>query len=304
MIDWGNTPAGSTASIYWPQVAAADVIALASQSYSSHLLSAVDANTLQCTVTRGVTYIPIPPVAGVNFAGLLTLDLPTTITDGQQFNIVLRRVSTRQAPPPPPPIEIEAKRTRRPAAARGPAPPPAPVPFQTNWRQVNGAFQVRVPVVTKEVMLGPEEDTLAVLKWRLQQMPPVYRWYPVVQRYAALVAARVDGLGGNSTAIPPSLGGYPGKGRHPEPEPFPGLGEGRTGKVEAILYDRFGDFEGFLLRTRSGHELRFHGREPRIEELVRLAWEERWLITVEVAHHDRDWPSAIILRDPAPRLRR
>jgi hypothetical protein len=50
MIDWGNTPAGSTASIYWPQVNAVDVIALANQSYSSHLLSAVDANTLQCTV--------------------------------------------------------------------------------------------------------------------------------------------------------------------------------------------------------------------------------------------------------------
>jgi hypothetical protein len=34
MIDWGDTPVGSVASIYWPGVAAADVLALAKQFYS------------------------------------------------------------------------------------------------------------------------------------------------------------------------------------------------------------------------------------------------------------------------------
>jgi hypothetical protein len=298
MIDWGNTPVGSTASIYWPQVSAADVIALANQSYSSHLLSAADANTLQCTVTKGVTYIPIPPATGVNFAGLLTLDLPATITRGEQFNIVLRRVSTRQPSPPPPPIEIEAKRAHRgsaPSAAKDRAVKAA---VEKSWRQVSGAFQVRIPVTTREAMLPPEEDTLAVLKWRLEQMSPVYRWYAVLQRYVSVVAGRVDGLGGNSQDVPPSLSGYPGKHRPPEPEPGHGLGEGHTGKVEAMLYDRFGDFEGFVLRTESGEELCFHGHEPRVEELVRLAWEERWLITVKFHRHEARWPSAIILRRP------
>lgn len=301
MIDWGNTPAGSTASIYWPQVSAADVIALANTSYSAHLLSAVDANTLQCSVTKGVTYIPIPPATGVNFAGLLTLDLPTTITNGQQFNILLRRVATRQAAPPPPPIQIQAKRRSRPATKPAPESATATAAMQQTWRQVTGAFQVRIPVTTKQVMLAPEEDTLAVLKWRLEQTSPVYRWYPVLQRYVSLVAARVDGLGGNSADIPPSLSGYPGKGRHPIPKPFD---EHATGKVDAILYDRFGDFDGFLLRTLAGAERRFHGREPRIEELVRIAWEERWLITVEESRHDPGWPSAIILRHPASDLHR
>ena len=304
MIDWGNTPPGSTASIYWPQVSAADVIALASQSYGSHLLSAVDANTLQCTVTKGVTYIPIPTANNLNFAGLLTIDLPATITNGQQFNVVLRRVSTRQPPPPPPPIRIEAKRLHGHGDA-GPKPPAAkPAAVQKSWRQVNGAFQVRIPVTTSAVMLPLEEDTLAVLKWRLQEMSPIYRWYPVVQRYAQLVAGRVDGLGGNSQGIPPSLGGFPGPVKHPRPEPFPGIGEGHTGVVEAIFYDRFGGFEGFVLRTESGHELRFHGHEPRIEQLVRLAWDERWLITVETQHHHPHWPSAVILRRPARGLLR
>jgi hypothetical protein len=66
-----------------------------------------------------------------------------------------------------------------------------------SWRQITGAFQVRIPVTTRQVMLPPEEDTLAVLKWRVGQMSAVYRWYPVVKRYAELVAARVDGLGGS-----------------------------------------------------------------------------------------------------------
>ena len=51
---------------------------------------------MQCTVTKGVTYIPIPSAKGVNFAGLLTVDLPATVKHGQEFNIIVRRVSTRQ----------------------------------------------------------------------------------------------------------------------------------------------------------------------------------------------------------------
>jgi hypothetical protein len=42
MISWGNTPLGSTASIYWPAVASTDVLALAKQFYSTHQLSAAD----------------------------------------------------------------------------------------------------------------------------------------------------------------------------------------------------------------------------------------------------------------------
>jgi hypothetical protein len=75
MIDWGNVPVGSVASIYWPQVKAPDVIDLADKLYSYHALGVADANTVQCTVTKGVTYVPIPPSAGENYASLLTIDL-------------------------------------------------------------------------------------------------------------------------------------------------------------------------------------------------------------------------------------
>jgi hypothetical protein len=106
MIDWGKTPPGSVATIYWPGLSSSKVLALAHSIYASHLLSAADGYTIQCVTTRGVTYIPIPHVPNVNFAGLLTIDLPATITHGEVFDIMVRRVTSlrgRLAPPPPPP---------------------------------------------------------------------------------------------------------------------------------------------------------------------------------------------------------
>jgi hypothetical protein len=163
---------------------------------------------------------------------------------------------------------------------------------------VTGAFQVRIPVTVKSVMLRPEEDTLAILKWRLQEVSPINRWHPVLARYASYVAGRVDGLGGDSGSIPPSPGGAPaGQGRPPKP----GHGHVRefTGKVAAVVYDRFGDFDGFELRTRSGDEHRFSGCERGMEGLVRRAWAERWLVKVTVKSGSPHWPDSFaLLRAP------
>jgi hypothetical protein len=79
-----------------------------------------------------------------------------------------------------------------------------PGPAMRNWRYVVGTFQVKIPVTTSEVMLRPEENTLAIIKWRLTQLKPGNRWRPVLERYISYIAARVDGLGGDSMAI---LGG-------------------------------------------------------------------------------------------------
>ena len=73
MIEWGDTPAGSQASIYWPAVNSADVLALAKQLYSTHQLSAADAHTIRCVVPDGFTSVPIPAGTGANFAGLFTV---------------------------------------------------------------------------------------------------------------------------------------------------------------------------------------------------------------------------------------
>jgi hypothetical protein len=218
MIDWGSVPEGSIATIYWPQLAAVDILSLANSLYASHLLSAADPNTIRFKVTKGVTYVPILPGGGENYAGLLTIDLPTTVVSGQEFNVVVRRIATRRSrsagvPPvntgfnteaPPVLLAVHAAAVNTAVVKGG----------NHNWRYVVGTFQVKIPVATRATMLVPEENTLAILKWRLQQMPPTDRWYPVTERYVQHVAGRVDGLGGDSNSIPPSPLGFPPKRDH------------------------------------------------------------------------------------------
>jgi hypothetical protein len=285
MISWGNTPRGSIASIYWPQVNATDVLELASKLYATNSLSASDPNTLQCPVAGDVTYIPIPPGAGSSFAGLFTVDLPSHVVKGQEFTITVRRLSTKRRKGDRG-NSIRTQFAAAPAAvARGPI---------ADWRYIVGTFQVKIPVSTKDIIVRPEENTLAILKWRLENMAPSNRWYPVLQRLVGIIAGRVHSLGGDPNLIPPSLTGY-------HPGPVHGVGKGReefTGKVIAIIYDRFGDFEGFRLLTEEGHEMSFRGREPEVESLIYRAWEERILITVLVHSHERHWPASIIYRRP------
>jgi hypothetical protein len=246
--------------------------------YSVKALTKADNNTLRC-VTGGVTYVPIPPGTGANFAGLLTVALPPGITDRQEFNIVVRRLTWRFPA----------------AAGRG------PVGRERNWRYVVGAFQIRVPVSPPEHLLLDEENLLAVFKWKLAALPNSNRWYPVLSRYVGQIAGRVDGFGGNANSVPPSLqgiGGPQGKSggggqHHHEMLEY-------TGKVSGLIYNRFGDFEGFRLLTRAGHEEQFRSHEREIERLVDRAWLERIVISVFVDRHDPHCPVSIIMRR-APR---
>jgi hypothetical protein len=267
MIDWGEIPKGSIASIYWPQVNASDVIALASSMYAVNTLTAADAHTLQCKVTGGVTYIPIPKGNGQDFAGLFTVDLPTTVVTGQEFNVVVRRVGHVYQDV----IEIQRK-TR----ARGPSVSPG----TGEWRYVIGTFQVKIPVTTAAVMLRPEEDTLAILKWRLQQMSPANRWYPVMQRYIEYVTARVAGLGGNPGAIPPSLNGAP----LPKYDPCEDLVH-FEGKVEEVLFNCSGELAGFVVADCcTTHKLVSH--ESAVGEIALRALKERLTLSVYVLRSD------------------
>jgi len=290
MIAWGNTPIGSIASIYWPQVDASSVLQLASELYGSNFLSASDPHTLRCRVTGPVTYIPIPSGTGSNFAGLFTVDLPTTVVTGQEFSITVRRIATRRAPITPVP---QGQALAVPAAAFSKRP-------ISNWRYVVGTFAVRIPVSTKEVILWPELNALAILKWRLENMSLSNRWYPVLHRLVEITAGRVQGFGVNPNQIPPSWNGYapPATGREPGGGHHDKHHYEVAGKVVGIVYNRFGDFVGFRLITEHGHERSFRGREREMEALVYRAWEEEILVTLRLEEPDSDWPSTIIYRRP------
>ncbi|MDP9024532.1 MAG: hypothetical protein M3N13_04035 [Candidatus Eremiobacteraeota bacterium] len=291
MIDWGAIPSGSVASIYWPQVQASDVVALASQLYSTHTLSAADANTVRCTVSGGVTYVPIPAGAGADFAGLFTVELPTTVVTGDSFDILVRRVTTKQQPRQVPVIVKSPPSTRhgRAAAHRAPIAAPEPPPTPLTWRYVTGTFQVTIPVSSGDAMLWPEMNTLAIMKWRLQEMAPSNRWYPVLQRYISYVAARVDGLGGDSSAVLPSPTGVPAD------QGVPGVERCCTGKVCEVLFDCFGDFEGFVL-SDCEEQRTFRSRERGIGELVLRACAERLVVCVYTSRDDCERICRIAIR--------
>lgn len=92
MIDWGNTPAGSYATLYLPAAKTNDILRLAGRNYRSHNLTRLDAHTLQCE-TGGITYIPIPPGEGSNYAGMLSVDLPGTVRKGEAYTVGVHQVT-------------------------------------------------------------------------------------------------------------------------------------------------------------------------------------------------------------------
>lgn len=252
MIDWGAVPKGSVASLYWPAVLASTVIALAKQWGSTAPLSSSDAHTLSIPIDGGVSYIPIPSGTGQNFAGLFTLAMPPGIRFGQQFEVVVRRIATmrgRTTPPPPPPPQLQsppselyAKAENAPSKLPSPIMDQARVEREVQWRYVVGSFVVRVPVSKPEVMLVPEAMTLAIMKWRVAHLSPGNRWAPVLHRYFAYCSARLNGLGGDASQVPPSLTWIP-----PLPEQGEPAEQTRCGKVVEVHFDCNGDFCGFIL---------------------------------------------------------
>ncbi len=325
MIDWGNTPVGSTASLYWPEVNAADVIALAAQRFAIPFLTAVDGHTIRCKVGTGMTYIPIPVGTATtrSFAGLFTLELPAGIHEGGQFNITVRRITSRQigqgAGPGNNPQKAGTKaartnataatmtnataaaRTNATAAAASSAAATAAAGGlaaeasrdSINWRYVSGVFVIRIPVAPADHLLGQEENLLAILKWRQLLLPASNKWSPILLRWATYVAARVKAFGGNPSLIGPSRNGYlppvsVGNGHHNGMEEV-------IGKVYGLIFDRFGDFEGFGFETKEGKRLHFVAHEKRIEEIVRRAWSERILLEIKVDPMEPHSPAQVVL---------
>lgn len=323
MINWGEVPPGSTARIYWPAVSSAEVIQLASWMYGVHPLTAADAHTIEVKTIKGVTYVPIPQGTGEWYAGIFTVDMPQTVKTGQEFDIVVRRIGKRPVrvskapppPPPPPPVPQIASKTASKVGSHkhtggyiyhNPSRPVAPAqarPAETalvttaaesapGWeRYIVGSFQVKIPVSTGEAMLPAEETTLAILKARLEALPKSNRWYPVLLRYIDQIAGRVDGLGGDANAIPPSILGYLPGHPHPVhplvPRPCEEDLKEFTGKVCEVIFDCFGDFTGFVLDDCCERRA-YESRERHIGDLILRALQERlYLMVVTVGKDHR-----------------
>jgi hypothetical protein len=292
-IEWGNTPAGSVATIFIPEVDASHIVALAGSRYANHTLTQVDGQTIEMPAS-GITYVPLPPGAAFGLTGLLSLELPDTVRKGEVYTVVVRQIA--DAPParvvPPPPVIGKTRRTVATAVSN---------PQILRWRRIVGSYQLTIPVRTKATILVREERLLSVLRWILAGLGTDDRWYPVFSRYVALIGDRVGALGGNPDQIKPSPdgSGVPAPGRPPgdgsESEPGHDRRHRHDGKVSGLIYDCFGDFEGFLLDD-CGSELSFRAREHRIESLADTAWRERIAISVFATGTDPHRPTSIVFR--------
>jgi hypothetical protein len=305
MIDWGSTPMGSTATLYLPGLEADEILDMASRMYVSRRFTRVDDHTIQCR-TGGITYLPVPPRSGIDYAGLLTVEPPPSLRPGEQFTVVVRQVTNAFA------TKLRLKEQPAAVETKGKSKRATAVPQEgdmsrsaydySQWRRVLGAFQLTIPVRQKETLLVREERHLSVLRWIAEAIPHNSRWYPVFERYIDVIGGRVKTFGGDPTQVVPSPWGHPRPHGEPDGEPHhPPHGEERTahtGKISGLTFDRFGDFEGFVLETDE-EERSYHSREREIETIAERAWRERLRVRVLAEHEEpRRATSIVILKPP------
>jgi hypothetical protein len=289
MIDWGNTPRGCVASIHLPAVKADEILDIARRMYTSHGLTRGDDHTVQCK-TGGITYLPIPKGTNLDYAGLLSVQLPSPLRRDHEFHIVVRQVTNAHSKGSPPRL-IESGTKLKEGVGSAVSRP------TLSWRRVLGAFQLNIPVKAKEALLPREERDFSVLRWIGEAIPERSRWQPVFHRYLELVAGRVKEFGGDPFRIHPSPTGD-GKPEHRPPGLHePGDRVPFAGQITGLVFDRYGDFEGFLLSTED-REHRFFSHEKEIAELAARAWRERLRVTVWAERHEPHRPSVIVLHQP------
>ena len=168
LISWGNLPQSTRATITFSGVTADEVLELERGRGGRGGLSRVDADTLACAV-GGATYIPIPPVDH-DLAALVALELPPSVRYGERYGALLQQVG-------------------------GPE------------QAVLGGLQIDIPVQPVDLLLPPERNALAVLRYAANGRRQTDRWTPIMRRYIAGIADRVDGFGGNARSVRASLDG-------------------------------------------------------------------------------------------------
>lgn len=282
MINWATLPTASTASLFLPSVDADDLIATAASRYGHQPFTRIDAHTVSCSA-QGVTFVPIPPASG-NIASFIDVALPHTVQPGDKLTVAVSQITSAQGTIP---TNID------------PALPPAHDRLHSTvitWRKVAGTFQLALKVASKTDTLPIAERDLSLLRWIFAAMPLTSRWYPIFARYLTALASQISELGGDPADIPPSATGtWPGQ----PPVPHRHGEHNLTGKIEGLIYDHFGDFEGFILETDDGRTFRFFSREGPLQDVIHHAWEERLRLTVTPEDHDEHHPNRVVLH-PTP----
>ncbi len=177
---WYNLPPDSEVTVYFSDIDTAEIQQLAAFRRSPLACEVINQRTLKFKVA-GATWIPIPGGRTLNIPALLSIKLPDTVTEGQEFHASIHQVSGT-----------------------------------TN--QIIGSCEFRIIVSKAELILDEEIRTLSVFKHILTKIPTENRWYPIMQRYVHHIGVKVDALGGDASAVHPNPDG---SGRPYLPLPAP-----------------------------------------------------------------------------------
>lgn len=243
MIRWNNLPRDSRVSLYMPDIDAREVVAAAAARNGPPVLLWREADTLICRV-GDITYVPVPGPRALNIPGLITIELPPTVTYGQVFTVTIHQISGRP-------------------------------------RKIIGSFQITIPVRSAAEILPKEIRKLSVLRYIGQSIPAGNRWYKIWQRLLDQIGDRVKGLGGDPDTVYPSPTGEGRPEDEDQVPPEPGDDKMVTvsGEIAQILYDCFGRFEGFVLET-CDREYRFDSCHRRLEKVVMKACRHQLQVAV------------------------
>lgn len=255
-IEWGNLPKDAHVTLFLPQVDVQEILNYAARRHGPTVLSYAGAHTLHCKITN-LTYIPIPGPFEKNLAGLMSIQLPPNVIAGQRFSVIVRQVDGRRY-------------------------------------RVIGTFQFDILVGKSAKILPNLERNLSVLKHIALSIPQDNRWHAVFVRYLEELAARVRALGGDPDSIAPTSTGSGVSEEKPLPVPERESRTSYTGKICQIIYDCFGDFEGFVVDL-CPKERFFKCQERSLEEIVKRACNERIKVTVYVHAEDKTRPFKIAL---------
>jgi hypothetical protein len=121
--------------------------------------------------------VPLP-TRDENIAGLITLVLPEGFGAGRRFGCRLQQLGAPE-------------------------------------QAIVGAFSIAIPVAKAAELLPDAANTLAVMRHIAHLHPVGDRWASLLQRYVNVLAARVDGLGGNAEAVEASPYGAPAARHRP-----------------------------------------------------------------------------------------
>ena len=225
---------------------------------------------------------PSPPAPTEISPAYCFSELPSGLTLGHRYNVVVRQISNIAQP------DFDRLSLLRPG------------------RKVIGGFQMAVNIESATQLLSPVERSLAFYRWILTTLSKENRWYPVIKRYVAEIAQRVEGLGGDAKAIvASSIGALPGDRHRIGTWPDHGGGPHGSdhhewcGKIENLIFDRFGDFEGFALENERGSRVAFHSRERDLSEIVKWAWQSRLRVTVIARRDEPLVPDRVVLHAPS-----